>query len=77
MKLPHLLITAQCQILTCRKNRVKNRHEFLQELKKDQYDPKQPGYIAPIKVVSGSDVEFCRDVAKVAVDSYNLFLKTR
>ncbi|XP_008204449.1 transcription termination factor 3, mitochondrial [Nasonia vitripennis] len=77
MKLSHLMIASQSDALTCRKSRIKNRHEFLVELNKVQYDPTKPGYIAPKSIAVGSDEEFCRDIAKTAVETYNLFLKTR
>lgn len=76
MKLSHITIASQADVLTTRKSRIKNRHEFLVELKKAQYDPKKPGYIAPKTMVVGSDADFCINVAKCAVDTYNLFLKT-
>ena len=77
MNLSHLTIASQAEILTCRKSRVKNRHEFLMELKMVQYNPKKPGYISPKSLISGSDAEFCRDITKTSVETYNLFLKTR
>ncbi|XP_014213447.1 transcription termination factor 3, mitochondrial isoform X2 [Copidosoma floridanum] len=77
MNLSHLAIISQTDALTCRKSRLKNRHEFLVELNKVQYDPKKPNYISPTSVACGSDVEFCKDVAKTSIDTYNLFLKTR
>ncbi|KAJ8683550.1 hypothetical protein QAD02_019342 [Eretmocerus hayati] len=77
MNLSHLLLAQQADVLTCRKNRLQSRHEFLKSLKLDQYDPKKPNYIAPKTIVYGSDAEFCRDLAKTAVDTYNLFLRTQ
>lgn len=77
MKLSHLMIITHSEVITTRKSRLKNRHEFLVELKKAQYDPKKMGYIAPRSIAVGSDAEFCSKVAKTSVDTYNLFLKTR
>ncbi|XP_058801805.1 transcription termination factor 3, mitochondrial [Phymastichus coffea] len=77
MQLSHVMIASQADVLTTRKSRIKSRHEFLVELKKAQYDPKKPGYIAPRTIVIGSDADFCTKVAKTAVDTYNLFLRTR
>ncbi|XP_014238643.1 transcription termination factor 3, mitochondrial [Trichogramma pretiosum] len=77
MKLSHTMMATQSDVLITRKVRLQNRHEFLVELKKAQYDPKSQGYVAPRRVAVGSDAEFCSEVAKVSIDTYNLFLKTR
>lgn len=76
MKLPHKLLLKQPDILLCRLSRIKQRHEFLVTLNRAQYDPEQPLYIAPKTLITGTDVDFCRTVAKVAVETYNMYLKT-
>jgi mTERF domain-containing protein len=77
MNISHHKILSNIEVLSCRANRLKNRHEFLLELNKVQYDPMNPGYISPKAIANGSDEEFCRDVAKTSIATYNLFLKTR
>lgn len=46
------------------------------EMKKAQYDPSKPMYVSPRALISGTDLEFCRDIAKTSVELYNEFLKT-
>ncbi|XP_076291827.1 mitochondrial transcription termination factor 3 isoform X2 [Lasioglossum baleicum] len=76
MNIPHNLLCTQSQGLTCRKSRLHQRHQFLVELKRNQYDPTKPLYIPLTSVISGTDIEFCKNVAKASIDTYNLFLKT-
>lgn len=49
---------------------------FLVEMKKAQYDPSKPMYVSPLALVSGTDVDFCRDIANTSIEIYNTFLKT-
>ncbi|XP_066594197.1 transcription termination factor 3, mitochondrial [Prorops nasuta] len=76
IKIPHILIVREPEILMCRKDRLEGRHKFLIELKRDQFDPFKPLYISPKKLVEGSDAEFCENVAHTTLDIYNEFLKT-
>ncbi|KYM96360.1 mTERF domain-containing protein 1, mitochondrial [Cyphomyrmex costatus] len=76
MQLQHDFITQMPHILLCRKTRLQQRHLFLVEMKKAQYDPSKPMYVSPLALVSGTDVDFCRDIAKTSIDIYNAFLKT-
>lgn len=76
MQLQRDLIVKMPQVLLCRKNRLQQRHLFLVELKKAQYDPFKPMYVSPRALVSATDAEFCINVAKTSVDVYNAFLKT-
>ncbi|EFN76111.1 transcription termination factor 3, mitochondrial-like [Harpegnathos saltator] len=76
MKLSHDLIVQSPHILLCRKNRLQQRHMFLVEMKKANYDPSKPLYVSPRALVSGTDVDFCRNIAKTSIDVYNEFLKT-
>lgn len=75
MQLQRDTIVQVPNILLCRKTRLQQRHMFLAELKKAQYDPTKPMYVSPLTLVSGSDVEFCRDVAKTSIEIYNEFQK--
>lgn len=76
MKISHDLIASQPDILLHRKRRVEGRHLFLVELNKAQYDPNKPNYISLKTLVEGNDVDFCTNVAKTSIDTYNLFLKS-
>ncbi|KAL1516601.1 hypothetical protein ABEB36_000495 [Hypothenemus hampei] len=74
--LSHQQILECPQILTCRENRLKERHQFLVKMKRDQFNPKEPNFVNVITMVSGTDSEFSTEVAKSSVEEYNLFLKT-
>lgn len=76
MQLQRDFIAQIPQVLLCRKTRLEQRHLFLVEMKKAQYDPSKPLYVSPKALVSGTDVDFCRDIAQTSVEIYNAFLKT-
>nr|XP_012223666.1 PREDICTED: transcription termination factor 3, mitochondrial [Linepithema humile] len=76
MQLQRDFIVQMPQILLCRKTRLQQRHLFLVEMKRAQYDPSKPMYVSPRALISGTDVDFCRDIAKTTVEVYNAFLKT-
>lgn len=76
MQLQHDFIVQMPQVLLCRKTRLEHRHSFLVEIKKAQYDPSKPMYVSPLALVSGTDTDFCRDIAKTSIEAYNAFLKT-
>jgi len=76
MKLPHEILRQMPQVLTCRLNKLQLRHRYLETLGKNQYDPKKALYISPKALVSGTDADFCTNVAKTTVDTFNLFQKT-
>ncbi|XP_011162406.1 transcription termination factor 3, mitochondrial [Solenopsis invicta] len=76
MQLQREFITRVPQVLLCRKSRLEQRHLFLVEMKRAQYDPSKPMYVSPRALVSGTDVHFCTDIAKTSIDAYNAFLKT-
>lgn len=63
-------------ILTWRKRRLMERHMFLEQLGRAQYDPTKPNYVGLFTLVSGEDSHFCTEVAKSSVHAYNAFLKT-
>lgn len=55
---------------------IKPRHLFLTHLGKAQYDPVKENYVSLHSLLSGRDVVFCENVAKVPVKQFNDFLKT-
>lgn len=77
MEISHQQILQHTNILTFRNFIIKQRHEFLKELGKAQYNYLLPGYISLDTLVIGSDVDFCKNVAKTSIDVFNAFLKTR
>ncbi|RZF35750.1 hypothetical protein LSTR_LSTR012048 [Laodelphax striatellus] len=76
MKLSHDTILKNVILLGNRKFRTEQRHRFLESLGRAQYDPKLPQYVSPSSLTLGDDLEFCQNVAKASVESFNLFLKT-
>lgn len=76
MRLSHEILSQQPCILSCRKSRLEARHQFLVHIKKAQYDPLKPLYVSPKDIVSGMDSEFCANIAKTTILTYNDFLKT-
>ncbi|XP_046401519.1 transcription termination factor 3, mitochondrial isoform X2 [Ischnura elegans] len=76
------LILQNPGILRSRLFRIKQRHEFLQKCcpkvpdGKSRYDPKSLGYVSLDALASGSDAEFCINVAKVSIETFNAFLKS-
>lgn len=77
MQLSHEILARLPNIILTRVEILKNRHEFLQELGRVQYDPTKSLYISPDDIVSGSDYVFCTKVAKTSIILYNMFLKSR
>ncbi|CAH0556752.1 unnamed protein product [Brassicogethes aeneus] len=63
-------------VLTCRCNRLRERHKFLKKLERDQFDPKKPMYVSLTTLVSSPDADFATEVAKSSVQIYNEFLKS-
>lgn len=76
MGIPHEAIAKVPQILTTRRFRLENRHQFLKSLNKNQYDPKRENYVGLLSLIEGEDADFCSNVAKVTPETYNVFLKT-
>jgi len=52
------------------------RCQFLQFLKRDQFDPMRANYVSPQALASTDDLTFCNTVAKVPIKMFNDFLKT-
>ncbi|KAG0717104.1 Transcription termination factor 3, mitochondrial [Chionoecetes opilio] len=76
MGLPHTQLVQFPEVLLTRDYKLKERHGFLKHLGRDQYDPCEPNYVSPKALVSGTDAEFCTNLAKSSVQAYNDFLKT-
>lgn len=69
-------IVQECGILRTRLIKLRPRHEFLVKVDKAQYDSKKPNYVSLISLVSGTDAEFCENIAKTSIQAYNTFLKS-
>ncbi|CAH0404763.1 unnamed protein product [Chilo suppressalis] len=76
MKIPHLVIRQNPEVLLCRNYIVKQRHMFLQKLGRDQFEPKKENFIPIMALAEGTDTEFCKKYAKCNIDDFNMFLKT-
>jgi len=75
MQLQRDFIVEQPHILLCRKIRLEQRHMFLMEMKRAQYDPTKPMYVSAKDLISGTDIDFCRNIAKTSIQTYNAFQK--
>lgn len=76
MKISHKALVKTPEILLCRHFRIQQRNAFLEKIGKAQYDPTKPNFVPLIKLVEGTDADFCFNVAKCTVSDFNLFLKT-
>ncbi|XP_062301783.1 transcription termination factor 3, mitochondrial isoform X1 [Osmerus eperlanus] len=76
MNVPQSLIVKFPQVLNSKYLRIKERHLFLQYLKKAQYDPALPNYISLDRLVSLPDQDFCTELASATLEDFELFLKT-
>lgn len=76
MGLSHAMVVQFPEVLLTRDFKLKQRHCFLKLLSRDQYDSTKPNYVSPKALVSGTDAEFCTNIAKASVQAFNDFLKT-
>ncbi|XP_071479576.1 transcription termination factor 3, mitochondrial-like [Diadema antillarum] len=76
MKIPHKLLLGSPGAFLGRIDRVKDRHKFLVHKKRNQYSPKEPGYVSLMALFKVPDDAFCEKIAKVSEEEYNHFLKT-
>ncbi|XP_042887372.1 transcription termination factor 3, mitochondrial-like [Penaeus japonicus] len=76
MGLSHSLLVKFPKILQSREIRLKQRHIFLKNLGRAQYDPRKPNYVSPASLIEGNDLDFCNNVAKSTIHDFNIFLKT-
>lgn len=77
MSISHHLIVEQPKVLVCRRHILAIRHEYLLKLGRAQYNPKLPGYVSLINLISKNDEEFCMDIARTSLDMFYTFLKSR
>lgn len=76
IKIPHDIILKYPNSLLCRSFKVKQRHQFLCQLGRAQYDPQKENYIPIMALVEDTDVNFCNKYAKCNIENFNTFLKT-
>jgi hypothetical protein len=76
MKLSHDKILKHPEILNTRLSRLRSRHQFLKLLGRDNLDEKQPKYVSPLTLVSGSDEDFVLNTCESTIEMYDNFLKT-
>lgn len=76
MHISHSQILREPEILLCRNFRIKEKHSFLQNRGRAQYNPLKENFIPLKALVEGTDIEFCKKYAKCNVSDFNDFLKT-
>lgn len=76
VKMDHNTILRFPAVLTCRDNRIRQRHEFLKYKNMAQYDPKTPNYVSPLDLIRNTDAQFSVMIAKTSVEEFNDFCKT-
>lgn len=76
MGIAHDRIVQQPDVLYCRKHRLQERHEYLRQLSKAQYDPRQPLYVSFKQLTAGSDQDFALNVARTSLSAYEEYLRT-
>lgn len=76
MKISHEQICKSPHVLNCRLFRLKQRHGFLNSLKKAQYNPLKDLYVSLKSLVEGTDEEFVLNVAKSSYLDYDKYLRT-
>jgi len=76
MKLSHDDIIKHSELLLTRQFRLKQRHEFLVKLGRNQYDPKKELYISPSTLVTAPTREFVENLAKSCMEEYDKFRKS-
>lgn len=74
--IPHELLAKFPTCLLRNDRKLKQRHMFLSEIGRGQYDPLKPNYCSPDMLSEGTDQEFCDTVAKCDLDLYYKFVKT-
>lgn len=76
MGFTHEVISKHAQILNQRMFLIKQRHEYLKSMKRDQYDPCKPLYVPLNAFYQLADADFCLKYCKTTVSDFNNFLKT-
>lgn len=77
MKLSHQEILRTPEVLLIRQFKIRQRHEFLVKLGRNQYDRTKELYISPGRLCTASNQEFVEDLAKSCMTEYNQFLKSQ
>ncbi|UYV65954.1 MTERFD1 [Cordylochernes scorpioides] len=76
LKVPADLVVRQADVLLWRQRRISQRHQYLTQLGRAQYDPNEPCYVSLRALVTWRDPEFCQQVAKTSEEEFHKFLKT-
>ncbi len=74
--LSHQMILSWPRVLRKNPHFLKERHEYLKHLQRDQYDPTKENFVSVKALGSGRSTQFCENVAKTSVRQFNDFLKT-
>lgn len=75
MGVDHKIIAADPKVLYCREKRLLERHGFLKALKRDQYDPTQPGFVSLVAIANTTDDIFVTEVAKSTMEEFDNYAK--
>jgi mTERF domain-containing protein len=73
--LSHEAICKFPKLLTGPTIEIRHRFEYLERLKRNQFNPNKPLYVPPSCLYSLSDEKFCKIYAKTSLEDYKLFLK--
>ncbi|XP_067666952.1 transcription termination factor 3, mitochondrial-like [Haliotis asinina] len=76
MEMSHNKLVEWPQVFRCRLHIIQQRHRFLLSVDRAQYDPTKENYVSLNALVSGTDLAFCENVAKVSIFQFNNFLKS-
>ncbi|KAH9508349.1 Transcription termination factor 3, mitochondrial [Bulinus truncatus] len=76
MSITHEQVVHWPGVLSSRDFIIKNRHMFLLSLNRAQYDPCLENYVSMKALVTDTDEEFCKNVAKCDVNKFYDFCKT-
>lgn len=75
MGVSHQQMCRSPEILNCRQHRLKERHEYLLQLGRAQYDADKELFISFKRLVEGTDAEFVLNVAQTTFADYEAFLR--
>ena len=75
MDIDHKLLADWPAVFRSRLHIIQQRHRFLILQGRAQYDPKKENYVSMKALVSQTDAEFCRTVAKAPESLFVDFMK--
>ncbi|ESO95631.1 hypothetical protein LOTGIDRAFT_202320 [Lottia gigantea] len=73
MEIDHKTIVKNCHVFKSRLRFIQNRHLYLLKVNRAQYDPQRENFVSFNALVSGTNEEFCANVAKTSLKDYYRF----